>query len=287
MDHADRTDPHIPDRHVGREQKAHAGNPVGTPTHASHEHASLEKALTPAIRAGAVMFASGGEIDKVRRAIASMLRGHALDHIHILVAHNALLVTVAHQGEVMTQVQSIDGHGVDFNKIAAVYRLAKKAHRGRFTPDALRAKVEAIRGTGHIYPRTLAAACAALACGAFAVIFGGGPAAFLVTVLAAFLGCQTRFTLAGMRFNVVLVFSVSSFVATYAALVMSEFLPDRQYAEMAAVLFLVPGVPLIDAFEEFIRGYVTVGLTRAVMGLMMILALSAGMVLALSLKGLW
>ncbi|NDY55865.1 threonine/serine exporter family protein [Desulfovibrio sulfodismutans] len=251
------------------------------------EHASLEKALTPAIRAGAIMFASGGEIDKVRRAIASMLRGHSLEHIHILVAHNALMVTVVHHGEVMTQVQSIDGHGVDFNKIAAVYRLAKKAHRGNYPPDALRGKVEAIRRLGRVYPRTLAAACAALACGAFAVIFGGGVAAFLVTALAAFLGAWTRFLLAGMRFNVVLVFGLSSFVATYAALVLSEFLPDRQYAEMAAVLFLIPGVPLIDAFEEIIRGYFTVGLTRAVMGLMMILALSAGMTLALVVKGLW
>jgi len=259
----------------------------GSQPHLPQETASLEKALTPAIRAGALMFASGGEIDKVQRTIASMLRGHALEHIHILVAHNALMVTVVQHGEVMTQVQRIDGHGVNFNTIAEVYRLAKKAHAGRFTPDALRAKVEVIRRTGHIYPRTLTAACAALACGAFAVIFGGGAAAFLVTTMAAFLGCQARFTLAGMRFNVVLVFGVSSFVATYAALVLSEFLPDRQYAEMAAVLFLIPGVPLIDAFEEIIRGYVTVGLTRAVMGLTMILALSAGMVLALVLKGLW
>jgi|GEM_PF-6502113 len=258
-----------------------------TPHNAEHARRDLEKALTPAIRAGAVMFASGGEIDKVRRAIASMLRGHNLEHIHILVAHNALMVTVVHHGEVMTQVQSIDGHAVDFNKIAAVYRLAIKANRGRFTPDALRAKVEAIRGMGHLYPRAVTAICAALACSSFAVIFGGGAAAFLVTAMAAFLGAWVRFLLSAMRFNVVLVFGVSAFVTTYAALMLSEFLPDRQYAEMAAVLFLIPGVPLIDAFEEFIRGYVTVGLTRAVMGLMLVLALSAGMVLALVLKGVW
>ena len=46
-----------------------------TPHNAEHARRDLEKALTPAIRAGAVMFASGGEIDKVRSFLSPEVAG--------------------------------------------------------------------------------------------------------------------------------------------------------------------------------------------------------------------
>ncbi len=249
---------------------------------------SLASALTPVIRAGAVMFGAGGEIVTVRRVINSMLAGVHPQHLHIFVAHNALTITIVRGGETVTMVQSIDGHGVDFNKIGAIYRLGKQIQHDGQAPANLAARVNAVRFSTAVYPRQVNALAVALACGAFAVIFGGGPAAFLATAVAAFLGGHTRFFLASLRFNVVLVFAASAFVATSAALILGTFVPEHhQIVETACVLFLIPGVPLIDAFEELIRGYVTVGLTRAVMGLVMIMALTLGMVLALSLRGIW
>ncbi|WP_428565790.1 MAG: threonine/serine exporter family protein [Solidesulfovibrio sp. DCME] len=249
---------------------------------------SLASVLPPVIRAGAIMFGAGGEIVTVRRVINSLLVGARPQHLHIFVAHNALTITVVRGQETLTMVQSIDGHGVDFNKIGAIYRLAKKAQHDGRAPANLAERVNAVRFATAVYPRQVSALAVALACGAFAVIFGGGAAAFVATALAAFLGAHTRFFLASLRFNVVLVFAASAFVATSAALALGTLVPDHhQIVETACVLYLIPGVPLIDAFEEFIRGYVTVGLTRAVMGLVMVMALALGMVLALSLRGIW
>jgi uncharacterized membrane protein YjjP (DUF1212 family) len=126
-----------------------------------------------------------------------------------------------------------------------------------------------------------------MACGAFSVIFGGGPLTFLATALSAFIGAHVRFLLAAMRYNVAIIFSASAFAATLAATFLSAMTDQGDIVQTASVLYLIPGVPLIDSFEELIRGYLTVGLTRGVMGMVMVMALTMGMVMALILRGLF
>ncbi|MGE4557126.1 MAG: threonine/serine exporter family protein [Desulfovibrionaceae bacterium] len=248
---------------------------------------TLESVMTPAIRAGAIMFGSGAEIDKVQRAITSMISGSGAEDLHILVAHNALMASITRDNKILTQVHRIDGHGVDFNKVAAVYQLAREVHSGACDPEDLHDRVEAIQSKGPLYSKSVVAGAVAAACGAFAVIFGGGPMAFLATAVAAFIGAHVRFLLASMRYNVVLIFAASAFAATLAATFLSSLTVHGDIVQTASVLYLIPGVPLIDSFEELIRGYLTVGLTRGVMGLIMVMALTMGMVLALSLRGLF
>ena len=96
----------------------------------------LVSVLTPVIRAGAIMFGAGAEIVTVQRVSNSMLLSAHPRHVHILVAHNALMITIARETKNVTPVQSIDGHGVDFNKVGAVYRLAKAIHRTQRIPPA-------------------------------------------------------------------------------------------------------------------------------------------------------
>jgi uncharacterized membrane protein YjjP (DUF1212 family) len=53
----------------------------------------------------------------------------------------------------------------------------------------------------------------------------------------------------------------------------------------AAVLLLVPGVPLINAAQDLIRGHLVTGITRGVTGLLISLAIALGLLLAISLTG--
>ena len=53
----------------------------------------------------------------------------------------------------------------------------------------------------------------------------------------------------------------------------------------SAVLLLVPGVPLINAAEDLIKGHLLVGLARGLTGLLVSLAIALGLMLALWLTG--
>ncbi len=230
------------------------------------------------------MFGSGAEIDKVQRAITSLLDSFHCETISILVAHNALMVTITRQGLTLTKVRTIAGHGVDFKKVTEIYALAKEVQRDGFDPERIRASLKRIAEDGPLYCSTFSGLAVSIACGAFVVIFGGGPREFLATALAAYLGVMVRFRLSRLRYNVMLVFGISSFISSLAAIIFSPMVHKPDLVLAASVLYLIPGVPLIDSIEELIRGYVTVGLTRGVMGMLMVVFLAFGMLLALSLK---
>jgi uncharacterized membrane protein YjjP (DUF1212 family) len=53
----------------------------------------------------------------------------------------------------------------------------------------------------------------------------------------------------------------------------------------AAVLLLVPGVPLINSAQDLIRGHLITGIARGVTGILISLAIALGLLLALSLTG--
>ncbi len=58
-----------------------------------------------------------------------------------------------------------------------------------------------------------------------------------------------------------------------------------QLALAASVLLLVPGVHLINAAEDLIKGYLLVGISRGVLGLLISLGIALGLLLAMQLMG--
>lgn len=246
--------------------------------------AEMHDAIDLALWAGEMMFASGAEIDKVQRAINSLLHTFKCETISILVAHNALMVTITRRGLTLTKVRPIAGHGVDFKKVTEVYALAKDVQLHGFDPETVRGSLQRIANEGPTYCSTFSGMAVSIACGAFVVIFGGGPREFLATALAAYTGVMVRFRLTRQRYNVMLVFGICAFLSSLAAIVLGPLVHQPDLVLAASVLYLIPGVPLIDSIEELIRGYVTVGLTRGVMGMLMVIFLAFGMLLALSLK---
>ncbi|WP_027185769.1 threonine/serine ThrE exporter family protein [Desulfovibrio inopinatus] len=247
----------------------------------------LQEALDLALWAGELMFRSGAEIDKVNRAITSMLTGTGCDNVSTLVAHNALMVTISRAGECQTKVRPIHSLGVDFTKLSELFDLAMEVQQSGYDSVVIRRRLTRIQNARPIFSMTSTSVAVSIACGAFAVIFGGHAPEFFATAASTFLGAMVRFSLAKMRFNVFIVFAASAFVATLAAMLCSGFVLKPNVVQSAAVLYLIPGVPLIDSVEDLIRGYVTVGLTRGVMGLLMILFLASGMYLALSLRSVF
>ncbi len=247
----------------------------------------LQEALDLALWAGELMFRSGAEIDKVNRAITSILTGTGCDNVSTLVAHNALMVTISKSGECQTKVRPILSLGVDFNKLSELFDLAKEVQTAGYDPIFVRRRLTRIQNARPLFSMLFTSIAVSIACGAFAVIFGGHTSEFFATALSTFFGAIVRFKLTRLRFNVYIVFAASAFVATMAALVCSSLVDKPSIVQSAAVLYLIPGVPLIDSVEDLFRGYVTVGLTRGVMGLLMILFLASGMYMALSFWSLF
>ena len=85
----------------------------------------------------------------------------------------------------------------------------------------------------------------------------------------------------------VLVTAATAFVAGLLAssAVVFGWGAQPQLALASAVLLLVPGVPLINAAQDLIKGYAVIGLARGTIGLLISLSIALGLLLAMQLMG--
>ncbi|MCI0713936.1 MAG: threonine/serine exporter family protein, partial [Chloroflexi bacterium] len=76
---------------------------------------------------------------------------------------------------------------------------------------------------------------------------------------------------------------VSGVIASLAKV--SGLLDDASTALAASVLLLVPGVPLINAAEDLIKGHNVTGIARALIGGLIAMAIALGLLMAITITG--
>ena len=143
--------------------------------------------------------------------------------------------------------------------------------------------VDRIAALPHHYSPGVVMTATGTACAAFCRLFGGDWAAVLVTAVAAALAAWVRMQLNRRQANYFLVALLTALTASLAAATARWFSAVPQSALMAAVLLLVPGVPLLNASADILRGHVSAGLTRAVTSLVVFLGIAIGLGIVLRL----
>jgi uncharacterized membrane protein YjjP (DUF1212 family) len=110
----------------------------------------------------------------------------------------------------------------------------------------------------------------------------------IVTFVAAFLGYMVRVGLTKKAFNPMICISIAAFVTTLITGLGSLYaIGSHPEAAMAtAVLYLIPGVPLINCVIDLIEGYLSSAINRALFGGFILLCIAAGMTLCITLMGI-
>jgi uncharacterized membrane protein YjjP (DUF1212 family) len=202
-----------------------------------------------------------------------------------------------------TRIQRITAGGVDLSKIAAVLDVSRRAASGALEPEATRAELERIARRPRAYGPLLTTASVALACGCFAVLFGGGVWELLVALLVTALSYPLQLLLLRARVGPLLAGGATATFASYLALQLALWLPAlsqavQRYAPQlplptpdpaivgaSSVVLLVPGVVMVSSIADLFRGDTTSGVARATSAMMTIGAIATGMWAALLLTG--
>lgn len=125
--------------------------------------------------------------------------------------------------------------------------------------------------------------CAGLCIFSFGDIFNA-----IVACLAAFIGSLCRYKITEMKFNPIISISAAAFITTFITGAGSLYeIGERPEAAMAtAVLYLIPGVPLINTIIDLIEGYLSSAMNRALFAGLILLTISVGMTLCITLLGI-
>ena len=116
-----------------------------------------------------------------------------------------------------------------------------------------------------------------LANASFCRLFGGEWCAVGIVFTATLLGFYLKQRMQAKGFNHYVIFIASSFAASMYASVALMFDTTSEVALATSVLFLIPGVPLINGVIDIVEGHVLNGIARLASALMLIICIAIGL----------
>jgi uncharacterized membrane protein YjjP (DUF1212 family) len=127
-----------------------------------------------------------------------------------------------------------------------------------------------------------------LSCASFAYLTGGDTAAFFITFVASTLAMFTRQELAKRKFVMIITFAFTAFVATIVAGLSQiyELSSTPNVILSASVILLAPGFPFVNSVLDAVKGYLAMGWGRWMQAVLLTVATSIGIILALALLSL-
>lgn len=254
------------------------------------------------LRTGCALMESMADTARILRTLkrAEAYLGLPEENIHIYVNFNILMVNLSDEEHSFTKFQRVDKHGVNMTAISAVSNLTWRAIKEDYTLEQYETELEEIRTRRKNYTPWQVAIGGGFACGGFCVQFGCDWPAFFYSSFAAILAFRLRMYLNSKGSNGYFNIAIAAFVATLLAWftsmlstnpTLTAMVPAFMHSVtpwhpfMACALFIVPGVPLINFVNDMICGYIEVGLVRATNILIMIAAMSFGIVAAIYVCG--
>ncbi|WP_327192473.1 threonine/serine ThrE exporter family protein [Psychrobacter sp. PL15] len=136
-----------------------------------------------------------------------------------------------------------------------------------------------------VYPTWLVCLFVGASCAAFAYLNGGSWSITAVTFTAGMVAMLTRIYLAKNHFNPFITVIVTAFIASLigATTYYFDIGDNADIAVASSVLLLVPSFPLINSLSDILKGYVNIGIGRAVFTYMLTFSAGVGIVMALVL----
>lgn len=256
--------------------------------HSPLSREELRDIIDLALWAGQLLLHYGAESQRVEEVVHRLGTGLGCDWMDILVSPNVIVATTISGEEFRTKVRRVVNFAVDMSVVAAVNDLSHRVRSGELDRFGVRKELECIDSMAPQYNRWLVIMMVGLACGAFSRLFEGDGAVFLVTFLAASTAMLVRQELTRRYLNTFLVVIATAFIAGFIASLATvwKLSDEPQLALAASVLLLVPGVPLINAAEDIIKGHMVTGIVRAIHGGLISLGIAMGLLIAMGIMGI-
>lgn len=235
---------------------------------------------------GQLLMENGADTPQIVRDMkrVAAYMGIPAEKFHLHIMYTTLMLNISDETHSHTSFRKCPKHAVNMKIISAVSKLTWRALRDHYTLDEFKSELDAVAKRPR-YPHWMTICAAGTGCGAFCTLFGCDLNAALYTATAAIIGkivqmqCAERF---GVNPYVSMMFA--AFSATIVAY-MTHFLPTATpwHPLIAAALFLVPGVPMINALSDMLSTYLISGVARTVHTLIIIGAMTFGIVFAIGM----
>lgn len=211
-----------------------------------------------------------------------------VDSVACALNFNALTLTTISDGRCITTTRDTVNQSINVNLLVQIQQIVNKAEDA--TPndndDHIQRTVRALDGLNKsVYPTWLVCVFVGGSCAAFAYLNGGNWAITAVTFVAGMVAMLTKIYLSKHYFNPFVTVIITAFIASLigATSYYFDIGNNADIAVASSVLLLVPSFPLINSLSDILKGYINIGVGRAVYTYMLTLSACVGIVMALIL----
>mgnify|MGYP000913102415 CR=1 FL=1 len=253
------------------------------------EIVSIKKFADMILDVSILLLESGAHCERINRNVQRIAKSSNYN-VEMLMSFTAISVSVTDKDQprhTITENKSVKHHGVHYGALTGTSLLTWKLADGEIAIDEMERELENIKTTTK-YPIWLVRLSIGVACGCLCLLAGGNWLDTLFAFFASGIGLTVKQEMVKRHFNLMISILCSAFATTLIASisVLSEYRFSPESSVATAVLFLIPGVPLINSIIDLLEGYIPIGLARGAFGGFILLCIAVGMFLSMALTGI-
>jgi uncharacterized membrane protein YjjP (DUF1212 family) len=234
---------------------------------------------------GSLLMSSGASTARTRLTVnrISETFGYETD---FFITNRALMLSIHDENNANTfsSVKRTSPHSINFKILSGISRMSWRVQEENWNIDQIKLELDRLISLPH-YPRWLVLLMISLAGSSFCRLFGGGFIEMLIAFLATLFGLYIRQEATKLNFNPYLCVYFAALTSTLIAGASVKFnigiSPELAFS--ASVLFLIPGVPLINMVSDIVDGNVLNAVIRGVNGLTISLAIALGLMTSMKI----
>ncbi len=237
------------------------------------------------IDVGASLMGAGSHSSRVVRNISRMAESFGYE-VFITIFQRNITMMVRKKGDMesITLVRPTKALALNFRIVSDLSQMSWETHDNDWSVEQARKEYDQIISTPRL-SRWIVLFLVACANASFCKLFNGD----ITSCMLVFAGTLTAFfvrqELMNRHANHFFVFFLASFISSFIASMgfSIESCTTPDIAQATSVLFLIPGVPLINSIIDIMEGHVLTGISRLVNATMLIICLSIGFFVTLQL----
>ena len=250
---------------------------------------TIEQTAVLLIDIASALMSSGAHTMRIIQNVSRMAEtfGYELD---LSVFQLSIMMTIASKddpGKLLTQIKKIKPLHLNFTIVSQLSALSWDTYDKHLPYEVIKTEFHRIISEKRM-PAWLLLLLVACANAAFCKLFKGDLVAVGFVFMATLAGFYTRQGLMKRHINHLVTFTTSAFVASLLAGMGYVFHVGHtpEIALASSVLFLIPGVPLINSILDILQGHILTGIARLVNASSLIVCIAIGLFTSMLILGL-
>jgi len=248
---------------------------------------SFEAIAILALEFGRLLMEAGSSARHVDEITIQVAVGLGAERVDLQVDYASLAITIGAGPDAVTRMRRVGPLGVNESLHRALSDSGARIGQGGFTLTEARAELTHLRQNSPSHPDWFVAVAVGVACAAFGRLLGVDWAGVAPILIASALGQMVRRQLALHQVNVFISATAVACLGSALCGLGARWTGSQTLATdiIAPVLLLVPGVQAFNAEYDILEGHPTIGGSRAIWAMVMVVFMTVGVWLAQGLLG--